>query len=78
MPLCVGDGQCAVLRRAGEGREVEGLTCAVNGLRRRPVVAFDGQCIAVIFPTAAGEKNDKQQRQQNAVFTCHVVFLSNA
>ena len=27
---------------------------------------------------AADEKNDEQQRQQNSVFTCHVVFLSNA
>lgn len=72
------DAQRAVLRRAGEGGEVDGLTCAVDGLRRRPVVAFNGQCIAAIRLAAARKKNDEQQRQQNLPFTCHVDFPSNA
>lgn len=70
------DAQRAVLRRAGEGGEVDGIARAVNGLRRRPIVALDGQ--AIVRFAAADKKKDEQQRQQNLPFTCHVDFPSNA
>ena len=63
--------------RAGEGREGKRLTCAVDGLRRCPVVFFNVQTV-VRFDAAADEQGNEQQRQRNLPFICHVFSLSTS